>query len=85
MTKFITNMHNNSQIINVGKLENDRVNNRIPTPHSVISYIPSNSHESINITNHRNQYDNNIACDRINPDILKAFKENPYTKSLNSW
>ena len=81
----ISNMHNNSQIINVGKLENDRVNNRIPTPHSVISYIPSNSRENISMTNHRNQYDNNINCDRINPDILKAFKENPYTKSLNSW
>ena len=31
-------------------------------------------------------YDNNkIGTDRINPDILNAFKSNPYTKSLNSW
>jgi hypothetical protein len=55
----------------------------MPNPHSVIPFTPSHSRESI--TNHRNQYDNNINCDRINPDILKAFKENPYTKSLNSW
>lgn len=78
------NMHNNSQFINVGKLDNDRINNRLPTPHSVIPLIP-NQRESIAITNHRNQYNSNINCDRINPDILKAFKENPYTKSLNSW
>ena len=26
-----------------------------------------------------------VKKNRINPDILKAFKENPYTKSLNSW
>jgi len=32
------------------------------------------------------KYDNNkIGSDRINPDILDAFKSNPYTKSLNSW
>jgi hypothetical protein len=31
-------------------------------------------------------YDNDkIGTDRINPDILNAFKSNPYTKSLNSW
>ena len=77
-------MHNNSQFINVGKLDNDRINNRLPTPHSVIPLAP-NQRENIAITNHRNQYNSNINCDRINPDILKAFKENPYTKSLNSW
>jgi hypothetical protein len=26
----------------------------------------------------------NIACERINPDILNAFKENPYTHSLTT-
>jgi hypothetical protein len=32
------------------------------------------------------KYDNNkIGSERINPDILDAFKSNPYTKSLNSW
>lgn len=30
-------------------------------------------------------YDNCQGCDRINPDILTAFKNNPYTHSLNSW
>jgi hypothetical protein len=32
------------------------------------------------------RYDNDkIGTDRINPDLLDAFKSNPYTKSLNSW
>lgn len=78
------NMHNNSQFINVGKLDNDRINNRLPTPHSVIPLAPK-PQEYTAITNHKNQYNSNINCDRINPEILKAFKENPYTKSLNSW
>ena len=30
-------------------------------------------------------YDQCQGCDRITPDILTAFKQNPYTQSLNSW
>jgi len=30
-------------------------------------------------------YDQNINTDRISPDILNAFKSNPYTQSLSSW
>ena len=29
-------------------------------------------------------YDQCKGCDRIQPDILNAFKENPYTQSLHS-
>ena len=29
--------------------------------------------------------DKKIGDDRINPDLLNAFKSNPYTQSLNSW
>ena len=25
------------------------------------------------------------SLERMNPDILSAFKSNPYTQSLNSW
>jgi hypothetical protein len=28
--------------------------------------------------------DNNKNCDRIEGDLLRAFKENPYTQSLQS-
>jgi hypothetical protein len=30
-------------------------------------------------------YNDCQGCERINPDILTAFKNNPYTQSLNSW
>jgi hypothetical protein len=29
-------------------------------------------------------YNECYGCDRINPDILTAFKNNPYTQSLTS-
>jgi hypothetical protein len=29
-------------------------------------------------------YDDNFSCDRIQPDLLKAFRENPYTHSLTT-
>jgi hypothetical protein len=28
---------------------------------------------------------NAIECERINPEILDAFRNNPYTQSLNSY
>ena len=30
-------------------------------------------------------YDQCQGCERISPDILTAFKKNPYTQSLQSW
>ena len=30
-------------------------------------------------------YNENIQTDRMNPDILTAFKNNPYTQSLHSY
>jgi len=30
------------------------------------------------------QYNENQGCDRINPDLLTAFKNNPFTQSLHS-
>ena len=30
-------------------------------------------------------YDQNVNNDRIAPELLNAFKNNPYTQSLTSW
>jgi hypothetical protein len=53
---------------------------------------PSSRHQSVpNIEQYgklhgTQEYDNKkIGTDRINPDLLNAFKSNPYTQSLNSW
>ena len=37
------------------------------------------------ITTNPQQLDNNRIANRINDDMVKAFKENPYTQSLNSF
>jgi len=47
------------------------------------SIIPSlDSYGKINTPQYYNECQ---SCDRIQPDILDAFKQNPYTQSLQSW
>jgi len=75
--------HYNPQInVAISKLDSDRDNNRLWAPQSVITNGPSvQTHGKANMP----QYiDNCIGCDRINPDILNAFKQNPYTHSLTN-
>ena len=37
------------------------------------------------MTQEKNQYNYNILDERIEPDLLKAFNNNPYTQSLSSY
>lgn len=77
-------MYNNSMNMTIGRRDEDRVNSRAYASSANITYTPGvETYGQIN--NMPQQYDNEKINDRINPDILKAFKENPYTKSLNSW
>ena len=66
-------------------LRNDalRRNNRANAPAATTSAIPST--QTFGDVNMPQYYDQCQGCDRINPDILTAFKNNPYTQSLNSW
>jgi len=41
--------------------------------------------DTYGVINTPQTYDNNQSNDRLNPDILTAFKKNPYTHSLTSW
>ena len=53
------------------------VKNAGPTP------IPSaDTYGKINMPQYYNECQ---GCDRIEPDILDAFKKNPYTQSLSSY
>ena len=66
-------------------LRNDalRQNNRANAPAATTSAIPSmQTYGDVNMPQYYNECQ---GCDRINPDILTAFKNNPYTQSLNSW
>ena len=70
-------------------LDSDRCNNRLwvrsSGPTSGLTSPPSvDSYGSI--AHDRQHYDESkIGCERIAPDILNAFKSNPYTQSLQSW
>lgn len=76
-------MFNNELNVNIKKTEENRNNNRGYISSGRISAIPNVSAYG-NMLKRNDEADNNTT-DRINPDLLKAFKENPYTKSLNSW
>jgi hypothetical protein len=76
--------HYNSQMnMSMSKLDSDRDNNRLWAPQAVIPNGPSV--QTFGKMAQVPQYmDNCIGCDRINPDILDAFKNNPYTHSLTN-
>ena len=79
-------MLNGEQNIHIDKNDADRNNNRMWVRNGnggINNTIPSI--ETYGKVNMPQTYDNNQGCERINPDILKAFKENPYTKSLSSY
>jgi len=73
----------NPQInITMSRLDSDRNNNRLWAPSAVIANGPSV--QTYGKANMPQYYDNCIGCERIAPDILNAFKENPYTHSLTN-
>jgi hypothetical protein len=71
-----------SQNISTGKLESDRENNRW----WVTSGGPTNIQgvENYGRVNTPHQYSNQQDTNRIDPNLLSAFKANPYTQSLHS-
>ena len=69
--------------IDIKKLDNDRINKRNLAKNKVYSSIPQV--EQCYVTTHKDQLKNEGLADRINPIMVKAFKENPFTKSLNSY
>jgi hypothetical protein len=69
--------------ININKLESDIVNTRDLTASKVYNSIPQA--DICGITSDKNTLDTQAIEDRINPEILKQFKENPYTQPLDSY
>jgi hypothetical protein len=67
----------------IGDIQNKYLNERGVQANKVYNSIPQLS--SFNITQEKEIVPNEPLADRINPDIVSAFKENPYTQSLTSW
>ena len=76
-----TQMFNNSINMSIAKQEQDRINNRQWVPSSMPQ--TSYSKEMMGQTYTPMENTTNIN-ERMNPDLLSAFKSNPYTQSLQS-
>jgi hypothetical protein len=61
----------------------DRFAGRVNPAYSQLSALPPSvqTYGAIHVPQYYNECK---GCDRINPDILSAFKSNPYTHSLTS-
>jgi hypothetical protein len=77
-----TQVFNQQMNVNISRQDSDRYNYRVNAPASVIAMPPSKEiYGKISVP----QYYNECAgCERIQPDILNAFKNNPYTHSLTT-
>ena len=77
-----TQIFNQQMNMSISRQDVNRFDGRMGTPGSVFPSPPSvNTYGKINTP----QYYNECAgCERINPDILTAFRNNPYTHSLTT-
>lgn len=78
-----TQMFNQSMNVEYTKIDCDRDNNRMWVP----TNAPKNYNNTMLVANDSRglqTYDQKLNNDRINPDLLSAFKNNPYTQSLHS-
>lgn len=77
-----TQIFNQQMNVNIARQDSDRYNNRLFTPHSVISTPPNkNTYGNMGVPQ---QLPMNYMNDRNRPDVLNAFKNNPFTQSLQS-
>ena len=77
-----TQIFNQRDNIHIDRVDADRKNNRQFVPSGMPQVIPTaNTYGKINMPQYYNQCQ---GCERIAPDILDAFKKNPYTHSLHS-
>jgi hypothetical protein len=76
-------MFNSDMNVSYSKLDTDRDNNRMWAPSAVIPSGPSvRTYGKAHMPALSDQC--TTGCERINPDILNAFRSNPYTFSLSS-
>jgi hypothetical protein len=77
-----TETFNNQYNVTISKQVSDCMNGRFTAPSSVIKVPPGkDTYGKINVPQY---YNENIGCDRISPDLLNAFRSNPYTHSLTT-
>ena len=81
-----TQMFNHNENIHIARRDADRDNNRWGVASGGPSMAPSmETHGALHGGLATLAEDNRHQLDRINPELLSAFKANPYTKPLDSW
>lgn len=76
-------LFNSNENIHINKIDSDRDNNRFLAPTAAPPSIPSV--ETFGRMTMPQSYDNSINNERINPELLNAFRQNPYTHSLTGY
>ena len=61
----------------------DRFGGRMNPAFSAMSAVPPST-ELVGAMRSKQQYDNNMNCERLDGNLLAAFRQNPYTQSLTS-
>jgi hypothetical protein len=79
-----TQTFNNKMHVNIAKNDCDRNNNRMWAPGTLGNGNMPPSKEIYGAVKGPQQYNEKILQDRISPDILDAFRQNPYTFSLTN-
>ena len=86
-TTVAVNVHGNSSHfnnkINMSLAQECSENPRMWVPSNAPNAIPSAEQHGV-VNNHPQSYDQQYNNERINPNLLSAFKQNPYTHSLHS-
>ena len=81
-----TQIFNQNENISISRRDGDRNNNRWGVASGGPSVIPTmETHGRLHGGQMALAQDTKQQLDRINPDILNAFRANPYTKPLDSW
>ena len=69
--------------IDIKKLDNDYINHRENGQEKIYQEIPTEN--NCEITTMKNRLDDYSISDRIDPNLLNPFRNNPYTKPLDSF
>jgi hypothetical protein len=78
-------IYNQTMNVNVARIDSDRDNNRLWQPQSTTISQMGPSKINVGSMKSKQQYnDCKIGVDYISPDLLDAFRSNPYTHSLTS-
>jgi len=78
-----TQIFNQQMHLTTIKSDSDRLDGRVNPAFSSLSGLPPSA-QTYGAIRAPQYYNESAGCDRISPDLLTAFKNNPYTHSLTS-